>query len=115
MGGLAMDARTRKTYEEMAAEADAIKDTEAEIDGLVPVSARVAENLTSVFSVRFGPGELAQITKAAEAQGLKVGAFIRAVALAAAQDDLETPRERTRVRREAAEHVRALGDLVGRL
>lgn len=53
-------------------------------EGLVRVDAAVAKNFGSVFSVRFNQGELGLIQKVAIERGVKVGAFIREAALAAA-------------------------------
>jgi hypothetical protein len=114
-GELIEVAERKKTYRELAEGAESIKDTPAEIEGLVPVKARVSENLTSVFSVRLGIGELGKITRAANARGQKVGAFVREAALAAAAGELDTPEERGKARKEAAEHIRALAALVERL
>jgi hypothetical protein len=102
----------KKTYEDMAAEAEAIKDTPAEGEGLVRVSARVSENLGSVFSVRFDMNDMAKIHAAAQARGMKMGAFIRAAALAVAAGDFDLePGQQTKAR----EHVRALAEIYGPL
>ena len=78
-----------KTYKEMALEADALKDTEEEIEGLVPVKARVAKDLRSVYSVRLTGGEIAEINDAAKQQGMTVSEFIRVAALSGARGALD--------------------------
>ena len=78
----------KKTYGEMAAEAEAVKDTDAELERLVPVKARVAKNLKMVRSVRMSAPEYSEVTKAAQAKGMETGEFIRLAALAAAQGEL---------------------------
>lgn len=99
-----------KSYEEMAKEAEAIKDTPAEGEGLIPVKARVSNSPGSVFSVRLDMEDMANIAEAAKARGMKMGAFIRAAALAVAagEFDLE-PAEQVKAR----EHVRALAKIYG--
>ena len=78
-----------KSYEEMAREAEAVKDTEAELEGLVPVKARVSKDPRSVYSVRLRFGELSEIMKAAEAKGLTVSEFMRQASLAAARGEVD--------------------------
>jgi uncharacterized protein (DUF1778 family) len=77
-----------KSYEEMAREAESVKDTEAEIEGLVAVKARVAKPVRAVYSVRMSSPELAQISKAAKLQGLTVSDFMRQASLSAAEGAL---------------------------
>jgi hypothetical protein len=79
-----------KSYEEMAREADAMKDTDAELEGLVPVQARVAKEPRAVFSLRLAPSELTKISEAAREKGLNVSDFIRMAALAAAESKPES-------------------------
>ena len=55
-----------------------------EMEGLVPVKAKIAKNPGAIFSVRFNMGELGVVEQAAEAKGMKLGAFIREAALNAA-------------------------------
>ncbi len=74
-----------KSYEEMAREADAVKDTEAELEGLVPVKARVSKDPRSVYSVRLRFGELTEIMNAAKERGESVSEFMRQASLAAAR------------------------------
>ena len=78
-----------KTYEEMAREAESVKDTEAELEGLVPVRARVAREPRSVYSVRLGAGELTEIMDAAKARNLTTSEFMRQASLAACRSYLD--------------------------
>jgi hypothetical protein len=78
-----------KSYEEMAREAEAVKDTEAELEGLVPVKARVSKDPRSVYSVRLRFGELSEIIKAAEARGLTTSEFMRQASLSVARGDVD--------------------------
>lgn len=78
-----------KSYEEMAREAEEVKDTERELEGLVPVKARVARPVRSVYSVRMSSQELSQISAAAKRRGITVSDFMRQASLAAAQGALD--------------------------
>jgi hypothetical protein len=78
-----------KSYEEMAREAEAVKDTEAELEGLVPVKARVSKDPRSVYSVRLRFGELSEIMKAAEQRGLTTSEFMRQASLSAARGEVD--------------------------
>jgi uncharacterized protein (DUF1778 family) len=73
-------------YQEMLDYYEEKRRTGTEMEGLVPVSARVAKNPGAIFSVRFNMGELGVVEQAAEAKGMKLGAFIREAALNAALD-----------------------------
>jgi len=107
---------TNKNYEEMVREAEAVKDTEAEIEGLVPVKARVAKPVRAVYSVRMSSQELTEISKAAKQRGMTVSDFMRQSSLSAAQGalDLEYGRRATAllaVREKAEELYRAVEEL----
>ena len=78
-----------KSYEEMAREAEAVKDTEAELEGLVPVKARVSKDPRSVYSVRLRFGELSEIIGAAKQRGVTTSEFMRLASLAAARGYLD--------------------------
>jgi hypothetical protein len=78
-----------KSYKEMAREADAVKDTEAELEGLVPVKARVSKDPRSVYSVRLRFGELSEIISAAKERGVTTSEFMRLASLAAARSYLD--------------------------
>lgn len=77
-----------KSYEEMVREAEAVKDTERELEGLVPVKARVAKNPRAVYSVRLSFPELTEISEAAKQNDLTVSDFMRQASLAAAKGEL---------------------------
>jgi uncharacterized protein (DUF1778 family) len=77
-----------KSYEEMIREAEEVKDTERELEGLVPVKARVAKPVRAVYSVRMSSAELTEISVAAKNRGLTVSDFMRRASLAAAQGEL---------------------------
>ena len=105
-----------KSYEEMVREAESVKDTEAEIEGLVPVKARVAKPVRAVYSVRMTSQELTEISKAAKQRGMTVSDFMRQASLSAAQGalDLEQGRRATAllaVREKAEELYRAVEEI----
>jgi uncharacterized protein (DUF1778 family) len=75
---------------ELAREIDELKDSGRELDGYIPVKARVSETPRAVFSLRLAPGELAEISKAAQERRSSVGDFVRSAALAAARGDIQT-------------------------
>jgi uncharacterized protein (DUF1778 family) len=107
---------TNKSYEEMVREAEVVKDTEAELEGLVPVKARVAKPVRAVYSVRMSSQELTEISKAAKQRGMTVSDFMRQASLSAAQGalDLEQGRRATAllaVREKAEELYRAVEEL----
>jgi len=76
--------RLTPEYQELLDYYEEKRRTGTEFEGLVPVKAKVAKNPGAIFSVRFNMGELGVIENAAEAKGMKLGAFIREAALAAA-------------------------------
>ena len=78
-----------KRYDEMVREAESAKDTDAELEGLTPVQARVSPEPGIVFSVRMSGEDFKVIQDAARARELKVGPFIRLAALAAASEALD--------------------------
>ncbi len=71
----------KKSYDEMAREAEAVKDTGAEMEGLVPVKARVAKPVRSVYSVRLSSQELSEISKAAKRRDMTMSDFMRQASL----------------------------------
>ena len=77
-----------KSYEEMVREAEAVKDTEREIEGLVPVKARVSRPVRAVYSVRMNSAELTEISEAAKQNDMTVSDFMRQASLAAAKGEL---------------------------
>jgi hypothetical protein len=72
-----------KSYEEMVREAEAVKDTKEEIEGLVPVRARVAKDVRHVFSLRMSAQEITEIFEAAKQRGMTMSDFMRQASLAA--------------------------------
>ena len=76
-----------KNYKELVREAEAFKDTERELEGLVPVKARVAKPVRAVYSVRMSSAELTQISEAARRRGITVSDFMRQASLAAASSE----------------------------
>jgi uncharacterized protein (DUF1778 family) len=105
-----------KSYEDMAREAEEVKDTERELEGLVPVKARVARPVRAVYSVRMSSQELTQITRASRKRGITVSDFMRQASLSAAQGalSLESGRREANllaVRERAEELYRAVQDL----
>lgn len=105
-----------KSYEKMAREADA--DFEAFESGEVELRpVQVALNYKgSIFSVRLKPEEIAILGKAANKRGLKLGAFIRQAALAAAAGELELDgAERAALAAELREKLREAEAVASRL
>src|SRR6266545_2283080 len=76
--------RLTPEYQELLDYYEEKRRTGTEMEGLVPVNAKVAKNPGAIFSVRFNMGELGVVEKAAQAKGMKLGAFIREAALSAA-------------------------------
>jgi uncharacterized protein (DUF1778 family) len=72
-----------KNYEEMVREAEAVKDTEKEIEGLIPVRARLAKPVRHVFSLRMSAQEITEIFEAAKQRGMTMSDFMRQASLAA--------------------------------
>jgi hypothetical protein len=73
-----------KTRNELRQEAEAVKGTSREIEGLVPVDLVVKQNADIVFSVRFTQDEMTQLREAAQRRGIKLSELVREGALAAA-------------------------------
>ena len=71
--------------DEIAAEFDRLMAEGKEMAGMVRVKARVSEEPRAVFSVRLRSGELSEIARGAEAQGLTISEFMRQASLAAAR------------------------------
>jgi hypothetical protein len=106
----------RQTYEEMAAEYDQLMAEGKEMEGLVPVRARVAKDPRSVYSVRLRFEELSEIMKAAEARGMTTSEFMRLASLSASRGEVDLrageQRERLLMIRETAEQLyQAVQDL----
>ena len=79
-----------KNYEDMGKEAEQVKDTDIENAGVKPVNARVVKTRRAVYSIRLASSELTTITQAARAKGMGNSEFIRAAALAAAAEELDS-------------------------
>ncbi len=106
----------KKSYDEMVREAEAVKDTAAELEGLVPVKARVAKPVRSVYSVRMSSQELSEISKAASRRDMTTSDFMRQASLSASRGELELEPGRQKaavlaVREKARELYRAAEDL----
>ena len=91
-----------ETDEEIAEYYEELKRHGKELDNLVPVKAHVDPNFGIVYSVRFAQGDMAILDKKAKEKGMKLSAFIRSAALAAAAGDLDI---------EAGERQAALQDV----
>jgi hypothetical protein len=105
-----------KSYEEMVREAEAARDTEAELEGLVPVKARVAKPVRAVHSVRMSSQELTEISRGAKQRGMTVSDFMRQASLSAAHGALgldagQREAALLAVREKAEELCRAVEDL----
>jgi hypothetical protein len=77
-----------KSYDEMARDAEAVKDTEDAIKGLRPVKARVAKDVRHVFSVRMTARELTEIAEAARQRGMTISDFMRQASIAAIKGEV---------------------------
>jgi uncharacterized protein (DUF1778 family) len=91
--------KKRPTLDELAAEFEKRMAEGRELEGLVPVKARVAKPVRHVYSVRMSGKELTDISKAAEARGMTTSDFMRKAALAAVEGQLDL---------EAGEHRSAI-------
>ena len=80
---------TQKTDEEVIAEYDKLMAEGKELEGLVPVKARVAKPVRAVYSVRMSSPELTAISEAAKQRGVTVSEFMRLAAIAAASDQVD--------------------------
>ena len=105
-----------KSYDDLVREAESVKDTEAELEGLVPVKARVAANPGVVYSLRLSRDEMDRISDAAARQGVSVAAFLRMAALAAVEGQVGSESaERAVTLQEVRERARELAEAVSRL
>jgi hypothetical protein len=106
----------RKTDEEIIAEYDKLIAEGRELEGLVPVKARVAKPVRAVYSVRMSSQELTEISRGAKQRGLTVSDFMRQASLSAAQGALgleagQREAALLAVREKAEELCRAVEDL----
>lgn len=105
-----------KTYDDIVRESEEFKDTEREIEGLVPIKARISSNPGVVYSLRLTRDEMSRISEAASQRGLKVSVFLRMAALAAADSEIRpNDAERAIILQEVREKVRDLAEAVSRL
>ena len=96
-----------ESREEARRKAEAVKDTEQEIEGLIPVKVNISPNLGIVYSLRFTPGEMSFLREAAQRRGMKLSEFIREVAMNAAAQAQDKPTPRDEALKEARELVGA--------
>jgi uncharacterized protein (DUF1778 family) len=105
-----------ESYDEIVKEIEKLKGSEQEMEGLVPVKALVSPNPGVVYSLRLSRDEMNRISEGAKRSGLKVSAFLRMAALAAAdgaisQQDIEQAAALERVREKTRELAEAVGQL----
>ena len=96
-----------ESLDEARRKAEAVKDTEQELEGLIPVKMTVSPNLGIVYSLRLSTDEMSFIRQAAEKRGMKLSEFIREVAMAAASEAQDQPSPRDEALREARDLVGA--------
>ncbi len=96
-----------KTREALRREAEAIKDTAEEVQGLTPVTGTIKQNADVVYSLRFTRNEMTQLRAAAEVRGMKVSELIREGALSAAARAHGQPSEREAALQKARQFVDA--------
>ena len=96
-----------KTREELRREAEAVKDTPLEFEGLVPVQGVIKQNADIVYSLRFTRDEMATLRSAAELRGVKLSELIREAAVAAAAQTKGEPDRREAAVRKARQLVEA--------
>ena len=104
-----------KSREQAVREAEAIKDTDQEIEGLTPVNARISPNLGTVYSLRFSAAEMSLLREAARERGIKLSELIREGALASAAQASGRPTPREEAIEEARELVGAAAKVLDKL
>ena len=104
-----------KSYEEIANEIDLLKDTDQELEGLLPVKVRGSKNAGVVYSLRLTIDEFTRISSAARENGMTVAAYLRNAALAAADRPKLDQAKRAAALQEIREKTRQLAEAVGRL
>jgi hypothetical protein len=105
----------RESYEEAVRKAEAVKDTEAEIEGLVPVRARIKKNADTIYSLRFTSDEMTFLREAAESRGMKLSELIREGAMGAAARAKKVPTPRDEALKEARDLVGAAAKALDKL
>jgi hypothetical protein len=78
----------KATDEETIAKYDRLIAEGRELEGLVPVKARVAKDVRHVFSVRMTARELTEIAEAARQRGMTISDFMRQASIAAVKGEL---------------------------
>jgi hypothetical protein len=104
-----------ESLEEARRKAEAVKDTEQEIEGLIPVKMTISPNLGIVYSLRFTADEMSFIRQAAEKRGMKLSEFIREVAMSAAAEAQDQPSPRDKAVQEARDLVGAAAKALEKL
>jgi hypothetical protein len=104
-----------ESLEDAVKKAEAVKDTEQELEGLVPVKMTVSPNLGIVYSLRFSMDEMSFLREAAESQGMKLSEFIRDVAMKAAAEVQGKPSPRDEALKEARDLVGAAAKALDRI
>jgi uncharacterized protein (DUF1778 family) len=105
-----------KSYEEMVREAEQVKGTECELEGPVPVKARVAKDVRHVFSLRIGAQELTEISQAAKERGMTIADFMRQASLSAVRGDLDLKAgKQATILQEVREKTRELTEALNKL
>ena len=95
--------------------AEAVKDTEQELEGLIPVKMTVSPNLGIVYSLRFSSDEMKVLRDAAKNRGMKLSEFIREVSMDAASQAQDRPSPRDKAVREARDLVGAAAKALDKL
>ena len=96
-----------KNYEELVRKIEDLKDTEDEVESLVPVKATVKQNADSIYSLRFTREEMTRLRSAAAKRGVKLSELIREGALDAAAAAEEKPTHRDTAIQKARDLVSA--------
>ena len=96
-----------ESRQEARRKAEALKDTEQELEGLTPVKMTVSPNLGIVYSLRFSADEMGDLREAAQVRGIKLSELIREAALNAAAEAQDKPTPRDAALKEARELVGA--------
>jgi hypothetical protein len=104
-----------ESLEEARRKAEAVKDTEQEIEGLIPVKMTVSPNLGIVYSLRFSTDEMKVLRDAAKSRGMKLSEFIREVAVTAAAEAQDRPTPRDEALKEARDLVGAAAKALDKL
>jgi hypothetical protein len=104
-----------ESREEARRKAEAVKDSEQELEGLIPVKMTVSPNLGIVYSLRFSADEMKLLHEAAESRGVKLSEFIRDVATTAAAQTQDQPSPRDRAVQEARDLVGAAAKALDKL